>query len=81
MEIKETKPGVFRVDSASGNTYYVSRVFIECNVCHSELKTFMCSCPDFLMGRPSRGINPFVHPCKHVMAVEKENKNGEDDKK
>ena len=28
---------------------------------------WICSCPDFMMGRISRGINPLSNPCKHVV--------------
>ena len=27
---------------------------------------WICSCPDFMMGRISRGINPLANPCKHI---------------
>ena len=27
---------------------------------------WICSCPDFMMGRISRGINPLSNPCKHI---------------
>ena len=28
---------------------------------------WICSCPDFMMGRISRGINPLANPCKHIV--------------
>ena len=28
---------------------------------------WICTCPDFMMGRISRGINPLAHPCKHIV--------------
>ena len=27
---------------------------------------WICSCPDFMMGRIGRGINPLTSPCKHI---------------
>ena len=27
---------------------------------------WICSCPDFMMGRIGRGINPLANPCKHI---------------
>ena len=45
--------------------YYVSP-----RICpHCDGLILICTCPDFTMGRPHRGINPFADPCTHVMAV------------
>ena len=27
---------------------------------------WICSCPDFMIGRIRRGINPLTSPCKHI---------------
>lgn len=32
----------------------------------SKIIHWLCNCPDFMMGRISRGINPLEAPCKHI---------------
>ena len=47
---------------------------LECSFEHDHSKQgerdirvhWICSCPDFMMGRISRGINPLANPCKHI---------------
>ena len=31
-----------------------------------EVPILMCSCPDFTIGIPSKGGNPFIDGCKHI---------------
>jgi len=41
--------------------------FISPRACpHCDSIIWICTCPDFTMGRARRGINPFADPCKHV---------------
>ena len=42
-------------------------------------RLWTCSCPSFTMGRVAAGLNPFEHPCKHIIQVQaqlKEAKSG-----
>ena len=57
---------VYKVPSSKGDEFYYITVFENPDAKGKHLVT--CSCPDFQLGRPRRGVNPFAEPCKHVKA-------------
>ncbi len=56
----------YRVASDSCAIYYTSRFP---NPEKEGTWIWVCSCPDFQIGRPSKGINPFADPCKHILEI------------
>lgn len=50
--------------AGSTDTYYITEFP---NPADTTKTLVVCTCPDFQLGRPKRGINPYVEPCKHIV--------------
>jgi hypothetical protein len=63
VTITKIKDNVWKAEGSA--IYYISRF----NCPHCSDSIFICTCPDFMMGRPKRDINPLEFPCKHILAL------------
>lgn len=59
------------IKGSKGDTYFVS--WFPCPACAGQI--YMCTCADFQKGKPHRGVNPLINPCKHVRAIQQEQDN------
>lgn len=55
---------VFKTKSGKGDEFYYITVFPNPS---AGKKLYTCTCPDFTLGRPRKGINPYASPCKHIV--------------
>lgn len=65
-KIQKVAFSAFPIFKYEGNTdtYYITEFP---NPVDPAKTLIVCSCKDFQLGRPARGINPYENPCKHIV--------------
>ncbi len=68
FEIVMAKRPWLKVMSSKGVSKFYA---VSIHLCpHCDGFIYMCTCPDFQLGRPRRGIDPIKDPCKHIKRVD-----------